>query len=45
MQSPIPAPSTTMSIAITQYAVCASSRESRYSPAAITSDPVTGKIL
>jgi hypothetical protein len=45
IHSPIPAPSTTMSIAITPYAVCASSRESKYRPAAITIDPVIGKIL
>src|SRR3954454_3592247 len=45
MLSPMPAPSTTMSTAITQYAVWASSRDSRYSPTAITSDPATGKTL
>ena len=34
-----------MSSAIVQYGVCASIRDSRYSPTAITSDPATGKTL
>ncbi len=45
IDSPIPMPKTSMSVARVRYPVVGVSRESNHSPEAITTNPLIGKIL